>query len=280
MALIVELAPKLKIEFVDGEQNRKVSLRSKSVTEILNKYLEDSYIYLAAGGNIGNEIVEILKRNGSRVKHIKIKDSSKIEAYIRSGNNAASASEKDHKLTFDDINSIKREFASSLVNIESVLIPVYDIELEFSLEFLRKTNEYHKKSIVFGDNAFKTLNEKPTVAIFTKDQIIDYAPFKIVSDYELIKFSYSLSEGNKTKVLIMTDNNLLFYNDNICLEFNCRYYDKNMIIFAYLFAMDNKLDEDEWPKFVAAASQLSPGTKIGEIFSKSKAINMSVLHRW
>lgn len=279
MALIVELSPRLNIEFVNGEATRKVSLKSNLVTDILNKYLEESVIYLAAGGNIGSEIIDILNKKGSRVKHINIKDGAKIECSIKDGYSELSASEKTHKLTYDDINSIKRDFASSLLNIESVLLPVYDIEMDFALEFLRKINEYHKKSVVFGENAIKTLVEKPSIAIFTKDQIIDYAPFKIVSDYELIKFSYSLCEGINTKMLILMDDSLLFYEDDKCLEFSCSKYDVDMIKFAYLFAIDNKLDEDEWPYFVAAASQFKPGTKIGEISSASKKINMSVLHR-
>ena len=280
MSLLVELAPRLRIEYINDESKRDVRLRSNCVRNILNKYQEKCSIYLAAGGNIGEEIVSILKHEGSMIKHIKIKDDAKIESFIRSGNQAATGQEKMHKLTFDDINSIRREFISALYNEDSVLLPIYDIEKDFALDFLRKVNDYHKSSVVFGDGAIFALQEKPTAIILTKDQVIDYAPFKIVSDYELINFSYSLTEGNNTNMLILNDHSLLFYYENMCLEYDCDKYDVDMIMFAFLFAIENNLPKKDWPYFVAAASQSEVGTKIGEILANSKKINMSVLRRW
>ena len=52
-----------------------------------------------------------------------------------------------------------------------------------------------------------------------------------------------------------------------------------MIYFAYTFALENKMDPKDIPKFVVAASQVEPGTKVGEIMSLAKTFKGSVLHR-
>ncbi len=280
MALLIELSPKLIIDFEDQKSSREVLLRSGDLYKILNKYNQDNNIYLAAGSYIGEEIKSILLSKGSSIKHIKIKDGAKIKVRINNGDNPIIRSEGDHKLTFDDNMEIRKNFVSSLFKEDLMLLPVYDLEREFALEFLRKANEYHKDSIVFGDYAISSLSENPTVAIIDEEAVIDFAPFKIVSEYELINFSYSLCEGKKTKLLLTTHFGLLFYNGETCLQYDLPSYNQDMIYFAYIFALENKMDPKDIPKFVVAASQVEPGTKVGEIMSLAKKFKGSVLHRW
>lgn len=280
MALLIELSPKLIIDFEDQKSSREVLLRSGDLYKILNKYNQDNNIYLAAGSYIGEEIKSILLSKGSSIKHIKIKDGAKIKVRINNGDNPIIRSEGDHKLTFDDNMEIRKNFVSSLFKEDLMLLPVYDLEREFALEFLRKANEYHKDSIVFGDYAISSLSENPTVAIIDEEAVIDFAPFKIVSEYELINFSYSFCEGKKTKLLLTTHFGLLFYNGDTCLQYDLPSYNLDMIYFAYTFALENKMDPKDIPKFVVAASQVEPGTKVGEIMSLAKTFKGSVLHRW
>lgn len=280
MALLIELSPKLVIDFEDQKSSREVLLRSGDLYKILNKYNQDNNIYLAAGSNVGEEIKTILLNRGSSVKHIKIKDGAKIEVRINYGHNLIIRSEADHKVTFDDNMEIKKNFVSSLFKEDLMVLPVYDLEREFALEFLRKANEYHKDSVIFGDHAIRSLSENPTVAIIDEEAVIEYAPFKIISEYELINFSYSLCEGKNTKLLLTTNFGLLFYDGDTCLQYDLQSYNKDMIYFAYTFALENKMDSKDIPKFVVAASQVEPGTKVGEIMSLAKTFKGSVLHRW
>lgn len=280
MALLIELSPKLIINFEGNKSNREVLLRSGDLYKILNKYKQNNNIYLAAGSNIGEEIKSILLREGSSVKHIKVKDGAKILARINDGNNCLVRSEGDHKLTFDDNMDIKKNFVSSLFKEDLMILPVYDLEREFALEFLRKANEYHKDSIVFGDYAISSLSENPTVAIIDEEAVVDFAPFKIVSEYELINFSYSLCEGKKSKLLITTGFGLLFYDGDTCVQYDLQSYNLDMIYFAYSFALENKMNPKDLQKFIVAASQVEPGVKVGEIMSMAKSFKGSVLHRW
>ena len=279
MALLIELSPKLVINFEDQKSSREVLLRSGDLYKILNIYKQDNNIYLAAGSNIGEEIKSILLSRGSSVKHIKIKDGSKIEVRINDGESKIVRSEGKHKLTFDDNMEIKKNLVASLFKEGLIVLPIYDLEREFALEFLRKANEYHKDSIVFGDQAISSLSENPTVAIISEETVIDFAPFKIVSEYELKKFSYSLCEGRNTKLLLTTRSGLLFYDGDTCLQYDLPSYNIDMIYFAYTFALENKVDSKDIPKFVVAASQVEPGTKVGEIMSLAKTFKGSVLHR-
>ena len=65
MSLLVELSPKLLLEFKDGEKSCDIScdLRTKNLYKLMKNYNCDFKLLTALGGNFGEEIYNYFMKN-------------------------------------------------------------------------------------------------------------------------------------------------------------------------------------------------------------------------
>lgn len=279
MSLIVELNPRLILNFNnDNKMETKVDLRTKNLYKLLLFYKEKFSIFTAVGGNFGEEILKFLKYEGVILDTVKIRDDSPVGARIEGYDNIKANSESQ-VYTFDDIHSIKNRFVSSIYQENNIVIPVYEPEKEFTRDFIMKAKEYYKNTIIFGPHAAEYLKYKPAMAIFTRDEISSLCPFKLVSDYEFVQFSYSLVDDKDTRILIMDNDRLYFYKTDVCFDIVVKNPSFVKTLFGVLFALENDMDKDDIIQFVASCNMMPPKSKIGDIVEKSSKINVGVYRR-
>lgn len=279
MSLLVELNPKLILNFNNNKKlNLRVDLRTKNLYKLLLFYKENFSIFTAVGGNFGEEILKFLKYEGVLFDCVKIRDDSPVGARIE-GYESLKADSEDQVYTFDDIHTIKNRFVSSIYQENNIVIPVYEPEKEFTRDFIMKANEYYKNTIIFGPNATEYLKYKPTIAIFTRDEISSLCPFKIVSDYEFVQFAYSLVDDKNTRILIIDKDRLYFYKTDVCYDIVVKDSSFIKTLFGVLFALENDMEKDDIIQFVAACNIMPSKSKIGEIVEKSSSIKVGVYRR-
>lgn len=281
MSLLVELSPKLLLEFKDGEKSCDIScdLRTKNLYKLMKNYNCDFKLLTALGGNFGEEIYNYFMKNLVKVERIDIRDDTGVIGIIRDGKITLSGESSSQVFTFDDIRSIKSKYITSIYNENDIILPIFESEMEFASEFIKKANEYYKNIIIFGPKAHLYIKFNPTIAILTKKEVVDLCPFKITSNYEFVNFSYSLVEDFKTRVIIIDDDSLYFYKTGICYLIENIKTDFTKTLFATVFASQNNMDNDSIIQFVAAANVMPPDSRIGDIIERSNKIKVGVYRR-
>lgn len=282
MSLLVELSPKLLLEFKDGEKSCDIScdLRTKNLYKLMKNYNCDFKLLTALGGNFGEEIYNYFMKNSVKVERIDIRDDTGVIGIIRDGKITLSGESSSQVFTFDDIRSIKSKYITSIYNENDIILPIFESEMEFASEFIKKANEYYKNIIIFGPKAHLYIKFNPTIAILTKKEVVDLCPFKITSNYEFVNFSYSLVEDFKTRVIIIDDDSLYFYKTGICYLIENIKTDFTKTLFATVFSSQNNMDNDAIIQFVAAANIMPSDSKIGDIIERSNKIKVGVYRRW
>lgn len=282
MSLLVELSPKLLLEFKDGEKSCDIScdLRTKNLYRLMKNYNCDFKLLTALGGNFGEEIYNYFIKNSVKVEKIDIRDDTGVIGIIRDGKITLSGESSSQVFTFDDIRSIKSKYITSIYNENDIILPIFESEMEFASEFIKKANEYYKNIIIFGPKAHLYIKFNPTIAILTKKEVVDLCPFKITSNYEFVNFSYSLVEDFKTRVIIIDDDSLYFYKTGICYLIENIKTDFTKTLFATVFASQNNMDNDAIIQFVAAANIMPSDSRIGDIIERSNKIKVGVYRRW
>ncbi len=282
MSLLVELSPKLLLEFKDGEKSCDIScdLRTKNLYKLMKNYNCDFKLLTALGGNFGEEIYNYFMKNSVKVERIDIRDDTGVIGIIRDGKITLSGESSSQVFTFDDIRSIKSKYITSIYNENDIILPIFESEMEFASEFIKKANEYYKNIIIFGPKAHLYIKFNPTIAILTKKEVVDLCPFKITSNYEFVNFSYSLVEDFKTRVIIIDDDSLYFYKTGICYLIENIKTDFTKTLFATVFASQNNMDNDAIIQFVAAANIMPSDSRIGDIIERSNKIKVGVYRRW
>lgn len=282
MSLLVELSPKLLLEFKDGEKSCDIScdLRTKNLYKLMKNYNCDFKLLTALGGNFGEEIYNYFMKNSVKVERIDIRDDTGVIGIIRDGKITLSGESSSQVFTFDDIRSIKSKYITSIYNENDIILPIFESEMEFASEFIKKANEYYKNIIIFGPKAHLYIKFNPTIAILTKKEVVDLCPFKITSNYEFVNFSYSLVEDFKTRVIIIDDDSLYFYKTGICYLIENIKTDFTKTLFATVFASQNNMDNDAIIQFVAAANIMLSDSRIGDIIERSNKIKVGVYRRW
>lgn len=282
MSLLVELSPKLLLEFKDGEKSCDIScdLRTKNLYKLMKNYNCDFKLLTALGGNFGEEIYNYFMKNSVKVERIDIRDDTGVIGIIRDGKITLSGESSSQVFTFDDIRSIKSKYITSIYNENDIILPIFESEMEFAYEFIKKANEYYKNIIIFGPKARLYIKFNPTIAILTKKEVVDLCPFKITSNYEFVNFSYSLVEDFKTRAIIIDDDSLYFYKTGICYLIENIKTDFTKTLFATVFASQNNMDNDAIIQFVAAANIMPSDSKIGDIIERSNKIKVGVYRRW
>lgn len=282
MSLLVELSPKLLLEFKDGEKSCDIScdLRTKNLYKLMKNYNCDFKLLTALGGNFGEEIYNYFIKNSVKVEKIDIRDDTGVIGIIRDGKITLSGESSSQVFTFDDIRSIKSKYITSIYNENDIILPIFESEMEFASEFIKKANEYYKNIIIFGPKAHLYIKFNPTIAILTKKEVVDLCPFKITSNYEFVNFSYSLVEDFKTRVIIIDDDSLYFYKTGICYLIENIKTDFTKTLFATVFASQNNMDNDAIIQFVAAANIMPSDSRIGDIIERSNKIKVGVYRRW
>lgn len=282
MSLLVELSPKLLLEFKDGEKSCDIScdLRTKNLYKLMKNYNCDFKLLTALGGNFGEEIYNYFMKNSVKVERIDIRDDTGVIGIIRDGKITLSGESSSQVFTFDDIRSIKSKYITSIYNENDIILPIFESEMEFASEFIKKANEYYKNIIIFGPKAHLYIKFNPTIAILTKKEVVDLCPFKITSNYEFVNFSYSLVEDFKTRVIIIDDDSLYFYKTGICYLIENIKTDFTKTLFATVFASQNNMDNDAIIQFVAAANIMPSDSRIGDIIERSNRIKVGVYRRW
>lgn len=282
MSLLVELSPKLLLEFKDGEKSCDIScdLRTKNLYKLMKNYNCDFKLMTALGGNFGEEIYNYFMKNSVKVERIDIRDDTGVIGIIRDGKITLSGESSSQVFTFDDIRSIKSKYITSIYNENDIILPIFESEMEFASEFIKKANEYYKNIIIFGPKAHLYIKFNPTIAILTKKEVVDLCPFKITSNYEFVNFSYSLVEDFKTRVIIIDDDSLYFYKTGICYLIENIKTDFTKTLFATVFSSQNNMDNDAIIQFVAAANIMPSDSKIGDIIERSNKIKVGVYRRW
>lgn len=281
MSLLVELSPKLLLEFKDGEKSCDIScdLRTKNLYKLMKNYNCDFKLLTALGGNFGEEIYNYFMKNSVKVERIDIRDDTGVIGIIRDGKITLSGESSSQVFTFDDIRSIKSKYITSIYNENDIILPIFESEMEFAYEFIKKANEYYKNIIIFGPKAHLYIKFNPTIAILTKKEVVDLCPFKITSNYEFVNFSYSLVEDFKTRAIIIDDDSLYFYKTGICYLIENIKTDFTKTLFATVFASQNNMDNDAIIQFVAAANIMPSDSKIGDIIERSNKIKVGVYRR-
>ncbi|MCI5675692.1 MAG: hypothetical protein PT956_04925 [Firmicutes bacterium] len=279
MALLVELAPKLFLKFKGNQLQKSVNFNSGSLIKIAKNYNEEIKLLIAAGGPIGMEIEKLVCDMKVDYRRIDIKDDASIDVLIEDKYNRSSASGAIHRLTFDDIQKIKSAYISGIYQEKSIVLPINEIEDELANEFLKKASDYYKSTIIFGDKAIYHLNKNPNIAFIKENSVIEEAPFKIVSEYELIKYSFSLVEDRKTYMIIPKENGILFFRDNICESVEVNSVNSDMLLFGALFVIENNISMDNWARLLASFAEASIKERIGEISERSKKYRIGVSHR-
>lgn len=282
MSLLVELSPKLLLEFKDGEKSCDIScdLRTKNLYKLMKNYNCDFKLLTALGGNFGEEIYNYFMKNSVKVERIDIRDDTGVIGIIRDGKITLSGESSSQVFTFDDIRSIKSKYITSIYNENDIILPIFESEMEFASEFIKKANEYYKNIIIFGPKAHLYIKFNPTIAILTKKEVVDLCPFKITSNYEFVNFSYSLVEDFKTRAIIIDDDSLYFYKTGICYLIENIKTDFTKTLFATVFASQNNMDNDSIIQFVAAANIMPSDSRIGDIIERSNKIKVGVYRRW
>ena len=171
------------------------------------------------------------------------------------------------------------KYITSIYNENDIILPIFESEMEFASEFIKKANEYYKNIIIFGPKAHLYIKFNPTIAILTKKEVVDLCPFKITSNYEFVNFSYSLVEDFKTRVIIIDDDSLYFYKTGICYLIENIKTDFTKTLFATVFASQNNMDNDAIIQFVAAANIMPSDSRIGDIIERSNKIKVGVYRR-
>lgn len=281
MSLLVELSPKLLLEFKDGEKSCDIScdLRTKNLYKLMKNYNCDFKLLTALGGNFGEEIYNYFMKNSVKVERIDIRDDTGVIGIIRDGKITLSGESSSQVFTFDDIRSIKSKYITSIYNENDIILPIFESEMEFAYEFIKKANEYYKNIIIFGPKAHLYIKFNPTIAILTKKEVVDLCPFKITSNYEFVNFSYSLVEDFKTRAIIIDDDSLYFYKTGICYLIENIKTDFTKTLFATVFASQNNMDNDAIIQFVAAANIMPSDSRIGDIIERSNKIKVGVYRR-
>lgn len=281
MSLLVELSPKLLLEFKDGEKSCDIScdLRTKNLYKLMKNYNCDFKLLTALGGNFGEEIYNYFMKNSVKVERIDIRDDTGVIGIIIDGKITLSGESSSQVFTFDDIRSIKSKYITSIYNENDIILPIFESEMEFASELIKKANEYYKNIIIFGPKAHLYIKFNPTIAILTKKEVVDLCPFKITSNYEFVNFSYSLVEDFKTRVIIIDDDSLYFYKTGICYLIENIKTDFTKTLFATVFASQNNMDNDAIIQFVAAANIMPSDSRIGDIIERSNKIKVGVYRR-
>lgn len=281
MSLLVEISPKLLLEFKDGEKSCDIScdLRTKNLYKLMKNYNCDFKLLTALGGNFGEEIYNYFIKNSVKVEKIDIRDDTGVIGIIRDGKITLSGESSSQVFTFDDIRSIKSKYITSIYNENDIILPIFESEMEFASEFIKKANEYYKNIIIFGPKAHLYIKFNPTIAILTKKEVVDLCPFKITSNYEFVNFSYSLVEDFKTRVIIIDDDSLYFYKTGTCYLIENIKTDFTKTLFATVFASQNNMDNDAIIQFVAAANIMPSDSRIGDIIERSNKIKVGVYRR-
>lgn len=281
MSLLVELSPKLLLEFKDGKNSCDISceLRTGNLYKLMKSYNCDFKLLTALGGNFGEEIYNYFIKNSVKVERIDVRDDSGVMGVVRNGNLTLSGESTSQVFTFDDIRTIKSKYITSIYNENDIVLPIFDSEMEFAPEFIKKANEYYKNIIIFGPKAHLYIKFNPTIAILTKKEVVDLCPFKITSNYEFVNFSYSLVEDFNTRVIIIDDDSLYFYKTGICYLIENIKTDFTKTLFATVFATQNDMDNDSIIQFVAAANVMPSDSRIGDIIERSNKIKVGVYRR-
>ena len=281
MSLLVELSPKLVLEFVEGKNSCEIScdLRTKNLYKILKSYQCDFKLLLTLGGNFGEEIFDYFTKNSVKIERVDVRDDSGVMGIMRDGYRVLRGGSERQVFTFDDKRAIKSKYITSIYNEDDIVIPIFDSEIEFAPEFIKKANEYYKNTIIFGPKAHMYIKFNPSIAIITKEEVEELCPFRITSNYEFVNFSYSLVDDYKTRLIIVDKDSLYFYKTGLCYLIENIKTDFTKTLFATLFATQNKMDKDDIIQFVAAANVMPTESKIGDIIEKSNSIKVGVYRR-
>lgn len=147
MSLLVELSPKLLLEFKDGEKSCDIScdLRTKNLYKLMKNYNCGFKLLTALGGNFGEEIYNYFMKNSVKVERIDIRDDTGVIGIIRDGKITLSGESSSQVFTFDDIRSIKSKYITSIYNENDIILPF----LVFVLFLLsKKTNKNIKPAAI------------------------------------------------------------------------------------------------------------------------------------
>ncbi len=247
MSLLVELSPKLLLEFKDGKNSCDISceLRTGNLYKLMKSYNCDFKLLTALGGNFGEEIYNYFIKNSVKVERIDVRDDSGVMGVVRNGNLTLSGESTSQVFTFDDIRLIKSKYITSIYNENDIVLPIFDSEMEFAPEFIKKANEYYKNIIIFGPKAH---------------------PYSLVEDF-------------KTRVIIIDDDSLYFYKTGICYLIENIKTDFTKTLFATVFASQNNMDNDAIIQFVVAANIMPSDSRIGDIIERSNKIKVGVYRR-
>lgn len=281
MSLLVELSPKLVLEFVEGKNSCEIScdLRTKNLYKLLKSYQCDFKLLLTLGGNFGEEIYDYFTKNSVKIERVDVRDDSGVMGIMRDGYRVLRGGSERQVFTFDDKRAIKSKYITSIYNEDDIVLPIFDSELEFAPEFIKKANEYYKNTIIFGPKAHMYIKFNPSIAILTREEVEELCPFRITSNYEFVNFSYSLVDDYKTRLIIVDKDSLYFYKTGLCYLIENIKTDFTKTLFATLFATQNKMDKDDIIQFVAAANVMPTESKIGDIIERSNSIKVGVYRR-
>lgn len=280
MSLLIELCPKLVLNFKKDDFNYECNFKTGDLYKVLKSYNLSYNLLFSYGGNFGKELYDHLRKNYFKTIAIETRDNSSLIVNIYDGKTTISKSSPDQVLTLIDYQKIMDEFVSAIYNENTIVLPIYDTEESIAYKIIKIANNYYKSTIVFGDKAHKFLKHKPTIAIFMRKQVEDICPFKILDDYELLNFSYSLAEDTPTRIIIIDEDILYFYKTGVCYKATGIKTNFTKTLFAAVFATENNMDSYEIAQFIASANNLPLGTKIGTINEKSKEIKMGIFRRW
>ena len=281
MSLLVELSPKLVLEFVEGKNSCEIScdLRTKNLYKLLKSYQCDFKLLSTLGGNFGEEIYDYFTKNSVKIERVDVRDDSGVMGIMRDGYRVLRGGSERQVFTFDDKRAIKSKYITSIYNEDDIVLPIFDSEMEFAPEFIKKANEYYKNTIIFGPKAHMYIKFNPSIAILTKEEVEELCPFRITSNYEFVNFSYSLVDDYKTRLIIVDKDSLYFYKTGLCYLIENIKTDFTKTLFATLFATQNKMDKDDIIQFVAAANVMPTESKIGDISERSNSIKVGVYRR-
>ena len=78
MSLLVELSPKLVLEFNEGKNTCEIScdLRTKNLYKLMKSYQCDFKLLSTLGGNFGEEIYDYFTKNSVKVERVDVRDDS------------------------------------------------------------------------------------------------------------------------------------------------------------------------------------------------------------
>ncbi|MDO5716902.1 MAG: hypothetical protein Q4Q17_03775 [Tissierellia bacterium] len=279
MAMIVELGPKLLLEYNKDESPRKKALlRSGGVANLFRRHGVSLTIYLATGGPMGDELEKVLIDQKFQVERISVRDDAPVEASLVMDHRTYRGHAPEHKLTFKDVQSIKKNFYATLYGEKVFLLPIFDLEKEFAAEFITRSKEYYRRSVIFGENALEFAKYDPNYIIVTREQVEEMAPFRVTSDAELNLYAHSFVDEKQTRLLILDRYSMFFLKENTSYVFDVNQTNMDRTLFSVLFALQSEYPQEKLMQFIVGANMATDNATIGEMAEIGKTVTARVLH--